>query len=232
MTTRSNEVVTTFLSCSVRPTDEPLVRAIEQKVLAPMGFRCFTIGRNVSLADQTDDAIKRLMDSCECLVGVATERLNATDRKFPDQTLRIATPYLLQETSMAFQSEIPFLIIKTKDLHLQGITNRNLWLEIEPELSASGKPRFHGKPSAIHSALRDLKRNALERRAKLGRDKLKSSVGWLSTILVGGYALSKGLDLALQPNCFGEFYYQDAECKGCSYREDCKIEKMRRRANY
>ncbi|MFN0139234.1 MAG: hypothetical protein ACKVQW_03995 [Pyrinomonadaceae bacterium] len=221
MTTRSNEVVTTFLSCSVRPNDALLGRAIEEKVLAPMGFRCFAIGRNVSLADQTDDAIKRLMGSCECLVGVATERLNATDRNFPDQTPRIATPYLLQETSMAFQSNRPFLIIKTKDRNLQGITNRNLRLEIEPELSTSGKPSFHDHPPNIHSGSRDLKGKALERRAKLGIDKLKSSVGWLSSIVVGTVALSKGIDWVLQPNSFGEFYYRDAECKRCSYREEC-----------
>src|SRR5438128_759977 len=109
-------VVTAFLSCSVRPDDWPLVDAVEKKVLGPMGFRCFTIGRNISLPEQTDDAVRRLVTSCECLIGVATERLSAIDRDFPDRTLSIATPYLLQETPMAFQSELPFLILKTPSI--------------------------------------------------------------------------------------------------------------------
>src|ERR1039458_4709715 len=112
---RSKDVVTTFLSCSVRPRDWPLVDALAQKVLGPQGFHCFTVGRNVSLPEQSDDAIRRLMSSCECLIGVATERLAATDRDFPARTLTIATPYLLQETSMAFQAELPFLMFKTRD---------------------------------------------------------------------------------------------------------------------
>src|ERR1039458_4858089 len=59
---RSKDVVTTFLSCSVRPKDWPLVDALVERVLVPRGFRCFTIGRNVSLADQTDDAISSAHD--------------------------------------------------------------------------------------------------------------------------------------------------------------------------
>jgi hypothetical protein len=53
---RSKDVVTTFLSCGVRPKkDWPRVDALEEKVLRPLGFRCFTIGRNVSFPDQPDD---------------------------------------------------------------------------------------------------------------------------------------------------------------------------------
>jgi hypothetical protein len=62
--TRSKDVVTTFLSCSVRPQDWPLVNALETKVLEPLGFRCFTIGRNVSLPDQPEDAVRRLLKPC------------------------------------------------------------------------------------------------------------------------------------------------------------------------
>lgn len=109
---RSKDVVTAFLSCSVRHNDWPLVDALEEKVLRPLGFRCFTIGRNISLTDQPDNAVRRLMGSCECLIGVATERLTATDRDAPEKTLTLATPYLLQETSMAFQAELPFLVFK------------------------------------------------------------------------------------------------------------------------
>lgn len=228
-TVRSKDVVTAFLSCSVRPKDWPLVTALDQGVLAPLGFRCFTIGRNVSLTDQPDDAVRRLLASCECLIGVATERLNATDRDLPNRTLSIATPYLLQETSMAFQSDLPFLIFKAKGITLLGITGRNLWLEIDDRLSERGKVRFNATKDAVYSSLRDLKQKALARRARLGREQVQKSVGWLSSILLGGYGVSRGIDLLLRPDCFGDFYYRDAECKGCDYRDRCKVEKLQRR---
>jgi len=201
------------------------VSAIEEKVLKPMGFRCFTIGRNISLAEQTDDAIGHLIDSCECLIGIATERLSATDRDFQDKTLSIATPYLLQETSMAFQSGLPFLIFKTMNVTLLGITNRNLYLEIDGQLSERGRPRFRCTLELLSSALQDLKQKALNRRRQIGVERLKNQIGTLSTLIVGGYGLSKGIDWLLRPDCFGDFYYKDPACKGCSYREDCKIKK-------
>lgn len=224
---RSKDVVIAFLSCSVRPKDWPLVDAIIRDVLTPMGFRCFTIGRNVSLAEQTDDAIRKLLNSCECLIGVATERLQATDRDFPEQTLRIATPYLLQETSMAFQSELPFLMFKTEGISLLGVSGRNLWLEVERDMPR-GKVRFISKKELVYSALRDLKQKALDRRAKMNRDQLKRALGWISSIAIGGYGVSRGLDMLLRPNCFGEFYYKDPECKDCEYRDRCKVEKLQR----
>jgi hypothetical protein len=225
---RSKDVVTTFLSCSVRPNDWALVNSLVQRVLMPHGFRCFTIGRNVSLAEQTDDAVRRLMNSCECLIGVATKRLDATDRDFPERTLSIATPYLLQETAMAFQGELPFLILKTTGITLQGVTNRNLWIEIEPELNKSGRVKIHGSRERLLSALVDLKQKALARRAQMNTDRLKASIGWLSALVVGGYAVSEGIDTLRRPACFGDFYYKDPECKPCSYRHRCKVEKLRR----
>jgi hypothetical protein len=194
----------------------------------PHGFRCFTIGRNVSLAAQTDDAVRRLMNSCECLIGVATKRLDATDRDFPERTLSIATPYLLQETAMAFQIELPFLIFKAVDITLQGVTNRNLWIEIESELSKSGRVKIRGNPERLLSALGDLKQKALARRTQMNTDRLKASIGWLSALGIGGYAVLEGIDMLRRPACFGDFYYKDPECKPCSYRDRCKIEKIRR----
>jgi hypothetical protein len=221
---QSEDLVNAFLSCSVRPKDWPLVDSIVNKVLKPMGFRCFTIGRNVSLADQTDDAIRQLLESCECLVGVATERLEAVDRNFPDQTLSIATPYLLQETSMAFQSRLPYLMFKAEGITLLGVTNRNLWLEIEGQLH-NGRVRFKGTPALVHSALRDLKQKALERRAKLGWEKTNRNVERLAKYLVGGYGIYLALDWLGRPDCFGNFYYKDPVCQECSYKEKCKIKK-------
>jgi hypothetical protein len=229
-TGRSKDVVTAFLSCSVRPQDWPLVDALEKRVLAPRGFRCFTVGRNFSLADQSDDAIRRLMKSCECLIGVATERLTATDRDFPARTLTMATPYLLQEASMAFQVELPFLIFKTAEVSLQGITNRNLWIEIGKDLNENGQVKFHVKKDLLLSALADLKQKALQRRSQVEARQWKEGIGWLSTLVLGGVGLAKGADLLLRPDCFGTFYYRDPACRTCEYRDRCKIEKMERKA--
>jgi hypothetical protein len=228
---RSKDVVTTFLSCSVRPRDWPLVDALAQKVLAPQGFRCFTVGRNVSLPEQSDDAIRRLMASCECLIGVATERLTATDRDFPAKTLTVATPYLLQETSMAFQADLPFLMFKTREVSLLGVTNRNLWIEIASDLNPKGQVKFHVTQDLLLTSLRDLKKKALERRARMTADQWKTAIGALSTLVLGGIGLSKGIDILQRPDCFGEFYYRDAECKQCDYRDRCKVEKMERSAD-
>lgn len=230
-TNRSKDVVTTFLSCSVRNRDWPLVDALAQKVLVPHGFNCFTVGRNVSLPEQSDDAIRRLMNSCECLIGIATERLDARDRDFPSQTLTLATPYLLQETSMAFQANLPFLMFKTSSVSLLGVTNRNLWIEIGGTLNQKGQVKFHATQELLLTSLRDLKKKALERRAQLTTDQWKAAVGGLSTLVLGGIGLSKGIDILLRPACFGEFYHKDPECKPCSYRDRCKIEKMERSAS-
>ena len=214
----SKDVVTAFLSCSIRPRDWPLVSAIEEKVLRPMGFRCLTVGGNISFAEQTDDAIRRLIDSCECLIGVATERFNATDRDFPAQTLSIATPYLLQETSMAFQSGLPYLMFKTPDVALLGVTNRNLWIETDGKLY-NGRPGLISRKEVVHAMLRDLRHKALERRIRLGRERTMKNIERLSKYLVGGYVGYHGIDWPLRPECFGDFYYKDPECKECSYKE-------------
>src|SRR5579864_9583696 len=114
MISRSNkpegDYVTAFVSCSVRPEDRPLVDAIEDKVLSPMGFRCLTVGRNISLPDQVDDAIRDVMDRVDCLIGIATVRLEAAEHSVPNHTLKLASPYIIQESGMAHQRRIPVLM--------------------------------------------------------------------------------------------------------------------------
>lgn len=105
-----------------------------------------------------------------------------------------------------------------------GITNKNLWIEIDGQLK-TGRVKFNVTLDLLLSALRDLKQKALARRAQLAKDQWKSSIGWLSTLVLGGYGLSKGVDMLLRPACFGEFYYKDPECKPCTYRDRCKVEK-------
>lgn len=226
--TRSKDVVTCFLSCSVRPADRPLVDAIERGVLRPMGFRCFTVGRNLSLPDSPDAAIKKLLGSCECLVGVATERLTATDRDIPDRTLSLATPYLLQETSMAYQAELPFLMMRTPGVSLVGVTRANLYLSIASTLR-NGRVAFKDRKDAVYSALAELKHRALERRKALSNAEWKRRIGWLASIVVGAGVTAKAGDLLLRPSCFGDFYYKDPECRDCSYKPRCKAEKQLRR---
>jgi len=79
------DYVTAFFSCSVRPADRPLVDAIADRVLWPMGFRCLTVGRNVTLPDQVDDAIRNIVDQVDCLIGLATVRLEAAERSVADE---------------------------------------------------------------------------------------------------------------------------------------------------
>jgi hypothetical protein len=132
---------------------------------------------------------------------------------------------------MAFQAELPFLMFKTRDVLLLGVTNRNLWIEIGGELNDKGQVKTHARQELLLASLRDLKKQALERRDWMTADQWKTAIGGLSTLVLGGIGLWKGIDILLRPACFGEFYYRDAECKQCDYRDRCKVEKMERSAD-
>jgi len=217
--------VTAFLSCSVRAADRKLVDAIVDKVLSPMGFRCVTVGRNVTLPDQIDDAIRDVMDRVDCLIGVATVRLEASDRANPDRTLVLASPYILQESAMAHQRRIPFLIFKTRQVTLQGVTSRNLYIEMAPEMR-NGRPVFYARPEALRSALAELRQRALEGRKRRDRDNLLDGVGKISTLAVGTYVLGSLFEWMSNPSCFGEFYYRNPQCSDCPHKPECKARKV------
>ncbi len=221
------DAVATFLSCSIRRQDLPLVQALDQKVLQPMGFRCVTVGRNISEPDQADDVIRSVLRSTDCLIGVATTRFNAVDRDFPERSLVVATPYLLQESAMAFQCDIPFLIVKTPEITLQGVTNRNLYIEISGQLR-DGRVRFRCSKEMLLSSLRSLRQRALERRNKQSREDLISGLAKVSALIGAGFTAKTIWDWLARPDCFGDFYYRDPACKTCGFKSDCKAEKARR----
>jgi len=222
---RSNTVVPTFLSCSIREADRPLVDALVDKVLTPMGFRCFTVGRNVSQPMPVDDAVKKLVKSCDCLIGVATVRLSARDHADPNKTLLLASPYVLQETSMAYQASLPFLIIQTPDVDLQGVTRRHLSLRVEPTLSSVGAVRFRHTRALVYTSLEELKRQAAEQAKRRTGDEWKARAGWLSTAVLAGAVVYKGVDLLLRPSCFGGYYYKDTQCGPCKHKTRCQAQK-------
>lgn len=225
--TEEPQRVTAFLSCSVRSHDLSLVNALDEKVFRPLGFDCRTIGRNVSRAEQVDDAVKAVLAECDCLIGVATERFEAVDHDFPTQMLRFTTPYLLQEASMAFQAGLPSLIFKTPGLVLQGVTNRNLWLEVERDLSPKGTPRFKSPRELVLSALDDLKKKASQRRKDRDDAILKANIATGAKWVVGSASVLWAASRLTRPDCFGNYYYKNPACKGCSYKPDCKAEKNR-----
>jgi hypothetical protein len=222
--------VNCFLSCSIRHRDRTLLAALDTQVLTPAGFKCFTVGRNTSSPDQADDAVRRLVSQCDCLIGVATSRYEATDVDVPDRSLTLATPYLVQETAAAHQLQLPFLIFRVGDITLEGIVGRNLYIPIHRELSPAGKIRFACREELLRASL-----DSLRRRAVAYREKRKSSNFWsgaktLGLVAAGAFAAIKSLEVLGRPACFGEFYYRNPDCKNCNSRTDCKAEKARRLA--
>jgi hypothetical protein len=125
---------------------------------------------------------------------------------------------------MAFQSGLPFLIFKTAGVALQGVTNRNLWIEIDGQLH-DGRLRIMRRKELVDSALQDLKQKSLDRRKKLNWEKFQSDLGRVSKYGLGIYGAYHGLDWLLRPDCFGNFYYKDPVCKECGYKEKCKVKK-------
>lgn len=219
-----------FLSCSVRARDRALVNAIAT-ALRKMGIECYTIGRNSGSPAQVDDAIVELMKKCDCLIGVATTRFDATDVDDPTRTLKLATSYLVGESAMAHFAGMPWVIFKTPDVVLQANSGRNLYLEVQSTLAPGGRLVIRTPRDVVNTTLGDLKARARARRAQIDDaswwDKFKTGVAWVAGLLVGGWTVVKLAEATTRPDCFGEFYYLKSECKPCSYRPDCKAEKAR-----
>jgi hypothetical protein len=226
-TDRSNKAnsspVTAFLSCSVRPEDTKLVDGIA-RVLFQYGFRCLTVGRNVSSPAQVDDAIRELMNTVDCLIGIATARFEASEAAVSSEKLKLASPYILQETAMAHQRKLPFLIIKSPDVTLQGVTGRNLYVEVGPDMP-NGRPVFLCSRQLLASTLDELQKRAIKQRGINSRTKILNDLGRISMGVVGVYAACSAIDSVTRPNCFGNYYYRAPECKDCTYKPSCKVEK-------
>ncbi|MCX6714764.1 MAG: hypothetical protein NTX72_03040 [Candidatus Uhrbacteria bacterium] len=163
----------------------------------------------------------------DCLIGIATARLDAVDQRNPNQTLTLATPYLLQETAMAHQRDLPFIIFKAEGVHLQGVTARNIYIPIQKSVGPSGGLLLaSGTDHAVaRAALDNLLQEALARKKRR-----ESSDFWnkMKNLGLGIAAVGAGitaLDVYGRPDCFGGFYYNDSECKACGYRLKCKGKK-------
>ncbi len=226
MPTPTIPVATAFLSCSVDPSDRPVVQAVAN-LLTKRGFQCRTVGRNWSAIGQPDDVMRKLVDESDCLVGIATARLSAVDHRNPNQTLTLATPYLLQETAMAHQRDLPFLIFKATDVDLQGVTARNLYVPIERTVGEQGRLRLiPGTDRAkVRAALDDLMAKAVARRKQRESDEFWGKAKNLGLVLAAGGAAYTALDVLSRPDCFGDFYHADPECKACGSRLKCKGKK-------
>lgn len=221
---RNSDIIFSFLSCSIHPGDLPIVECFVRSVLTPSGFKCFTVGRNYSAATDPHDAIKNLLNSTHCLIGIATKRLEVKSIFDPNSTLYYATTYLLQETSMAYFAGLPYLIFKTPEVTLPGVTGKNLYIDFEYNRERD-RIKFKCSESLLLSALRDLSQRAKEYKRKKGAQVFKNFVGIGSTITLFGMGAAKLIDWANRPECFGTFYYKDRTCQECSYKEKCKIEK-------
>lgn len=216
--------VKAFLSCSVRARDKALVDAIARMV-TERGFHCHTIGRNDSRAAQADDAVKQLMDTCDCLIGIATTRHLAHDVDRPSETLHLATPYLVQEAGAAHQMGLPFVMFKVGDVVPQGITNRNLWFEVKETPSPSGKVLVRNK-AAMDAALGDLYAQALAKQKQRARNKVWNTVKNIATGTVAVVGGVYAADYLGRPGCFGLHDGRVKECKACSYAPKCRTEKF------
>ena len=172
-------------------------------------FRCLTVGRNLSLPDQVDDTIRQIMQRVDCLIGIATVRFDAADRSLPNQTLRLASPYLLEETAMAHQRRIPFLISKTPEVSLQGVTGRNLYLEVSPRLR-NGRPAFYSTKPVVRSALEALRKQSLDGRAARDRDEFVVGIGKLSTLGRWGICRRQSIGVVLSPELLRRFLLSSA----------------------
>lgn len=194
--------------------------------LLPHGLEPWTVGRNASSPDQVDDAIEKLLGTCSCLVGLATARMDAVDVDTSGRKT-IATPYLLQETAMAFQMKMPFLILVAEGVELQGVTGRNLYLPIHRDLK-NGRIRFRAGRELVEGTFEDLKVRA---KAFEASRRSAAIIDGVAKVAAGAGALFlgiKAIEKWSQPGCFGEFHYKIAHCRDCSSKAECKGEKAKR----
>jgi hypothetical protein len=127
---------------------------------------------------------------------------------------------------MAHQRRLPFLIFKTPGVTLQGVTARNLYIKVRSDMP-NGRPVFESSRELVYSALNELRKRALANRRQRSQSELLAGIGKLSTFAVGTWIFGSFADWLARPNCFGDYYYRAAECKSCSYKPACKVEKAR-----
>jgi hypothetical protein len=218
--------VVTFLSGSLRAKDLPLLEAF-RRYLDTRGFRCFTIGNNTSFAEPVEQAVRRLVDSSDCMIGIATARFDATDLHGAGATLRLTASWLAQEPAMAYQARVPHLIFRASDVTLQGVPEAHLHIVVNG-LRPDGTLRFGASKEAVAASLADLRQKARARRAARSRQSAVNALKTLSAFAVGGYITIKAVEQLGRPPCFTTFDTYDPDCKLCPVKKDCRAEKIRR----
>ena len=218
----ASEPIKTFLSCSIRPDDRPLVNAAARR-LGDYGFRCFTVGRNRSGAAPPDEVVKRVLLDCECLIGLATVRHDAVD-VHDGSNLKLATTYLVAETAGAFFVDIPFVIFYATGVNVQGLPARNIYHEMSPKLSASGRWLVRDRTLMV-DALDDLRAQALEVRARRRSDAWKKTAKDLLAVVGAGAVGYAAIDFFGRPWCFADPEEHDLrtkKCRDCGKKAECR----------
>lgn len=203
-----------------------MVKALAS-ILAKYGIECVTIGRNEGRVEQVDDAIVQVLKECDCLVGLATARFEAVDVDDRTKTLKLATSYLVGESAMAHFAGMPWMLFRARGVDVMASAARNLYVDIENDLGATGNVRLVTRKAVVDAMITDLRTKALARRSKRKRSALLDGLAKGAAIAAAGYTAYRVVDAVARPDCYGDFYYADAECKPCGYQADCRAEKAR-----
>jgi len=145
-----------FLSIGQIANDqqETFVRSIEDRLRAE-GLVPQTVGRNVFSTDRPLVAVKECMDSCSGVAVIALERRyfpsGVERRGGPKQSnlsdIKLATPWNQIEAAMAYDREIPLMVIVEEGVTEEGLLERgNDWYvqTVKAEPSALNSVEFNG----------------------------------------------------------------------------------------
>jgi hypothetical protein len=144
-----------------------------ERSLRARGFRCQTLGRNNYDNRNPLRAIRDLMLHCDGAVIVGFERRFARtaiekrgasgERTLKD--VRTATPWNHLEAGMAFQLDLPLLILKDRTIHAEGILDQAVgeYLVFEFDLPAEARSLSRPMKKTIETWSAQVERRHAER---------------------------------------------------------------------